>query len=400
MTLQASPAQRTSYYPALRKKGRTPPTCATDRSEADEVEEAIKEIPSPSRARARRAAQTKAFDDNSVAEVVTGQHTPTRRRQKSIEDGRPSTPCKCIGSTAAVDNQQPRTQSRRASSRRGVAAWEVDLADLRVGECIGAGTTAEVFRATWHGTDVAVKRLRGYLPVELQRELSVLSQFRHPNLVLFMGASMVGNPEIVSELCEGGTLFRLIHQRLELSLSWSQRLKVALDTAKGMNFLHRQQVVHRDLKSLNLLLAAQVEEQGIAPWVKVSDFGLSRFLPFASSAPGITCHGMMTGGVGTALWMAPEVLSGNSYSEKVDVYSFAIVLYEVLCRWIPFEGSGLEPVSIAVAVISGRRPDLRHTPPDCPSGFRDLMTTCWIHDPAKRPAFDVVLEMLKEVKCT
>jgi serine/threonine protein kinase len=275
----------------------------------------------------------------------------------------------------------------------------VDIAQLQLGECLGAGATAEVFAASWHGTDVAVKKLRGPLPSEFQRELSVLSQFRHPHLVLFMGASMSGNPMIVSELCEGGTLFRLLHLQRDLQISWPQRLKISLDVAKGMNFLHRQSVVHRDLKSLNLLLAAKVPDQGVTPWVKVSDFGLSRFLPVTPSTSGSACHGIMTGGVGTALWMAPEVLSGNSYNEKVDVYSFAIVLYELLCRWIPFEGCGLEPVSIALAVTSGRRPDLRYAPPDCPPSLCRIMKSCWMHCPSQRPTFDAALGMLKEVRC-
>merc|ERR1712232_1402918 len=98
------------------------------------------------------------------------------------------------------------------------------------------------------------------MPAEFRREVAVLLQLRHPNLVLFMGASVApGHPIIVSELCEGGTIFRLLHLRLELPLSWSQRIKVADDTAKGMNFLHMRRVVHRDLKSLNLLLTTKVE---------------------------------------------------------------------------------------------------------------------------------------------
>merc|ERR1719498_556249 len=257
-----------------------------------------------------------------------------------------------------------------------------------------------LFKASWHGTDVAVKKLRGPLRSEFQRELAVLSQFRHPHLVLFMGVSTTtGYPKVISELCDGGPLFRLLHQQKHVPLSWSQRLKAALDTAKGMNFLHRQQVVHRDLKSLNLLLAAKVVDQSISPWVKVSDFGLSRFLPLAPSGASGPCHATMTGGVGTALWMAPEVLSGNSYDEKVDVYSFAIVIYELLTRWIPFDGSGLEPVSIAVAVTTGRRPDTRYVPTDCPTPLCRAMRSCWSHSPCQRPTFDAVIEILKQTQC-
>merc|ERR1719247_534019 len=100
-----------------------------------------------------------------------------------------------------------------------------------------------------------------------------------------MGMSSVGHPRIVSELCDGGSLFGLLHQQKDVPLSWQQRLKMALDTAKGMNFLHRQHVVHRDLKSLNLLLAGKLLNADATPWVKVSDFGLSRFLPLTPSGP-------------------------------------------------------------------------------------------------------------------
>jgi len=381
----------TSYYPAfgIRKKSRTPLKCSVVKEESQaQIREAITEIPSPSRSRARRAKQ---LQDNNAAQRENAGGCPWDAPE-AMEAAKAAAP-------PAEVAEAKGEATPRAAANVGAESFEVDLAELRIGECIGAGTTAEVFRASWHGTDVAVKKLRGPLPSEFQRELAVLSQFRHPHLVLFMGVSTAGHPKIVSELCEGGTLFRLLHQQKEVPLSWPQRIKVALDTAKGMNFLHRQRLVHRDLKSLNLLLSAKVTDRGVTPWVKVSDFGLSRFLPqCAPSGPCALPHGMMTGGVGTALWMAPEVLTGNSYDEKVDVYSFAIVLYEVLCRWIPFDGSGLEPVSIAVAVTSGRRPDMRCVPTDCPISLCRVMKSCWGHAAAQRPTFDAVLEMLKQAQ--
>jgi len=364
----------TSYYPAYRKKSRTPPSAIkVDCPQAD-ISEAIKELPSPTRSRAKAKLQAKTAQDHSPRQPKTAQADKAARSPSAA----PPAPRNTIVAAQA---------------------FEVDLADLQIGECIGAGTTAEVFKASWHGTDVAVKKLRGPLPSEFHRELAVLSQFRHPHLVLFMGVSTTGHPKIISELCDGGTLFTLLHHQKQMPLSWPQRLKMALDTTKGMNFLHRQQVVHRDLKSLNLLLGAKVD-QSITPWVKISDFGLSRFLPLAPSGnPCVPCHILMTGGVGTALWMAPEVLSGNSYNEKVDVYSFAIVLYELLTRWIPFDGCGLEPVSIAVAVTTGRRPDTRYVPTDCPSSLCRTMKSCWAHSPSQRPTFDAVIEILKQIQC-
>jgi len=278
--------------------------------------------------------------------------------------------------------------------RNTVEPWLFNFEELELCEIIGTGFTAEVYRARWQGTEVAVKRLRSPWPTEFHRELSVLQEFRHPNLVLFMGACTSGEPAIVSELCEGGSVFQLLHQCLGVALSWSQRLKVALDTAKGANFLHCRRVVHRDLKSLNLLLFAKVTGPEDVPQTKISDFGLSRPLPAPSCGSTVGGPCVMTGGVGTCHWMAPEVLSGMSYNEKADVYSYGVVLYEIACRHIPFEGSGLEPVSVAVAVSRGERPSLRHLPFDCPEELRYAMQRCWGQVPMARPGLLAVIDEL------
>jgi len=270
--------------------------------------------------------------------------------------------------------------------------WEVDPSELRLEE-FGSGTTAEVHRGSWHGTDVAIKKLRqsGPLSVEFMRELSVLVRLRHPNLVLFMGVSTQVPPMIISEFCVGGTVFALIHQRPEYMLLWSQRLKIAFDVAKGMNFLHRRQVVHRDLKSLNLLLASVMINKDDIPAVKISDFGLSR----AWWSDQTNSQAFMTSGAGTYHWMAPEVLNGCSYDEKIDVYSYGICLFELLSRRIPYEGSGLEPLSIAIAVSKGCRPDITRIPQDCPADLHFTMECCWAHCSTGRPGFDTILETLR-----
>lgn len=318
----------------------------------------------------------------------------------------PGPQCSCSPNVAGIQHHAPvaaqpvvaKALSSQLSEPVGHcrSEWEVDHAELRLEELLGTGSTAEVYRAGWHGTDVAVKKLRssGQLSTEFRREISVLLRLRHPNLVLFMGAcTQASSALIISEFCAGGTVFALLHQQRKLALSWKQRLHFALDVAKGVNFLHRRQVVHRDLKSLNLLLANAVQNGEDVPQVKVSDFGLSRVFKADQVS---AC---MTSGAGTYHWMAPEVLSGHSYDEKIDVYSYGICLFEFITRRIPYEGSGLEPVSIAVAVSKGRRPDMSCIPPDCPADLRFTMECCWAHRPSGRPGFDTILETLKLVKC-
>jgi len=406
-----------SYYPALRKKPSQMSICVSeDKPGTPDVSAvaqpepvALFEIPSPSRARATREArlhrqeleELRNFDgvcspSNDVSSLHQGPcpQTPPQtdastqhQAFKEVEQSRSRTPPPPPVPSMCIPVGKPRA--------RFSEEWEVDLGELSFKNLVGTGTTAEVYRASWHGTDVAVKQLRSPLLLEFKRELAVLLQLRHPNLVLFMGASSIGRPVIISEFCSGGTLFELLHQRRDLSLSRLQASKIALDTATGMNFLHRRHVVHRDLKSLNLLLAARVDGPDDAPWTKIADFGLSRNLPQHQSAQTGGSDCMMTGGVGTCHWMAPEVLNGNQYDEKVDVYSYAIVLYELVCRRIPYFDSGLEPVSIAIAVCRGIRPDLKHVPKDCVSELRSVMERCWSHCPADRPSFDGILETLR-----
>ena len=156
---------------------------------------------------------------------------------------------------------------------------------------IGAGASADVFKATYKENDVAVKKLKftnhgqntgkTNLTKEFKREIATLIKVRHTNLVNFMGACISdqnGDVLILTEYCFGGTLFTLLHEKRAVQLTMKQRYRMALDIAKGMNFLHIQepQILHRDLKSLNLLMVEQVAGGTDHVQVKVTDFGLSR----------------------------------------------------------------------------------------------------------------------------
>jgi serine/threonine protein kinase len=281
--------------------------------------------------------------------------------------------------------------------------WEIPPEEFKLGAKIGSGITAEVFHGIWRGTAVAVKQIKlGGSKVNpkiveaFKRELIVMVRCRHPNLVLFMGASTISPPiRLISEYCEGGTLFDILHNRPEIELCWKQKIKILLDVAKGMNYLHhcKPSIVHRDLKSLNLLLAEKVEDEFDTPIVKIADFGMSKIKENVDNTA-------MTANAGTYHWMAPEVLDGNSYNEKVDVYSYGIVMFEVVCRAIPYEESGLDAIKIAVAVSKGRRPNLDYIPKSCPENLISMMKECWDADPNKRPTMDLIIEKLRTIRPT
>jgi len=157
---------------------------------------------------------------------------------------------------------------------------------------------------------------------------------------------------------------------------WELVKRVAAGAARGINYLHCGQpaVLHRDLKSANILLDESYN-------AKVADFGLSRLKAQTRS---------MTGNCGTVQWMAPEILSNESYAEPSDVYSYGIILWELLVRECPYEG--MSPIQCALAVLND---DSRPKVPDwCPPTFVALITMCLERDPRLRPTFSQILSAL------
>ena len=166
---------------------------------------------------------------------------------------------------------------------------------------------------------------------------------------------------------------------------------IALDVAKGMTYLHNafgSAILHRDLKSLNLLITQPVLGESDYICTKITDFGLSRENGMANE--------MMTAHTGTYHWMAPEILNAEKYTEKADVFSYAIVLYEIITRTTPYQG--LTGAQIAAKVVNNQeRPDLSLIPDDCPDKMKELMILSWNQNPSERPSFEELTKRLKEI---
>merc|ERR1712064_229794 len=198
---------------------------------------------------------------------------------------------------------------------------------------------------------------------------------------------------IITEFCAGDCCFELLHNNDNVELCWRQQLKMCSDVAKAMAYLHNfdPRIIHRDLKSLNLLLVKSVRTPEDKPEVKVSDFGLSRMKDKAEDE-----WTSMTTAAGTCHWMAPEVAAGSSYDEKVDVYSFAMILFEVICREIPFEDE--EPSNVGSLTQEGFRPEVicREIPfeDEEPSNVGSLTQEGFRPDPKQRPPFDKIYDIL------
>jgi Janus kinase 2 len=186
----------------------------------------------------------------------------------------------------------------------------IDHRHITLKEELGAGAFGVVYKAIWKGTVVAVKKLSiddGSIKQDVMREFgaeaSVMAELRHPNIVNFMG--VVLHPEFVGlmmEFCPKGTLYNIIHEGNFTTMDWSLMLRLLIDSACGMNFLHQHvpAIVHRDLKSLNLLVSA--DWRG-----KVADFGLSALKEMVDPGADTAKKEPTAGVVGSLVWCAPEV---------------------------------------------------------------------------------------------
>eukprot|EP00871_Galdieria_phlegrea_P005258 jgi/Galph1/5733/GphlegSOOS_G4318.1 len=300
--------------------------------------------------------------------------------------------CHCIICETAKNLQKVSVSTKNTPFTGGSAlirslnpAFEIDPSEIEWGPLIGQGGFGQVYKARFRGTTVAVKTISATALVnqnaikEFQSEVAVLCTLRHPNVILFMGAC-IRSPHlfIVTEFMSRGTLFDILH-RYRIPVNWNLMKRMALDVCRGMTYLHASKLLHRDLKSSNLMLDDHFT-------LKVGDFGLTRLISTQTQGP-------MTGQCGTFQYMAPEVLANQPYSEKADVYSFGIILWEMTTKQLPYYG--IQPMQVAVAVLSKQmRPPI---PPQCPTELAQLIQTCWHQDPNRRPSFPEIMKILEQM---
>ncbi|WZZ68945.1 hypothetical protein YC2023_080315 [Brassica napus] len=294
------------------------------------------------------------------------------------------------GPNSGGDRVSDRSTGDESSKSDGtlddVSDCEILWEEITLGERIGLGSYGEVYRGDWHGTEVAAKKfldqdLTGEALEEFRSEVQIMKKLRHPNIVLFMGAvTRPPNLSIITEFLPRGSLYRLIH-RPNNQLDERRRLRMALDAARGMNYLHScsPMIVHRDLKSPNLL----VDKNWV---VKVCDFGLSRmknstYLSSKSTA-------------GTAEWMAPEVLRNEPADEKCDVYSYGVILWELFTLQQPWGRMNAMQVVGAVG-FQHRRLDI---PDFVDPAIAELISKCWQTDSKLRPSFAEIMVTLKKLQ--
>ncbi|ESW20146.1 hypothetical protein PHAVU_006G184700 [Phaseolus vulgaris] len=266
--------------------------------------------------------------------------------------------------------------------------WNIDMSQLFFGLKFAHGAHSRLYHGVYKDESVAVKIIMkpeddesGDLACRLEkqfvREVTLLSRLHHQNVIKFSAACR--KPPvycIITEYLSEGSLRAYLHKLERQTISLEKLLTFALDIARGMEYIHSQGVIHRDLKPENILINEDYR-------LKIADFGIA--------CEEASCD-LLADDPGTYRWMAPEMIKQKSYGKKVDVYSFGLILWEMLTGTIPYED--MNPIQAAFAVVNkNSRPVI---PSDCPPAMRALVEQCWSLQPDKRPEFWQIVKILEQ----
>eukprot|EP00602_Paraphysomonas_sp_CaronLab_P007860 CAMPEP_0185032518 /NCGR_PEP_ID=MMETSP1103-20130426/20669_1 /TAXON_ID=36769 /ORGANISM="Paraphysomonas bandaiensis, Strain Caron Lab Isolate" /LENGTH=964 /DNA_ID=CAMNT_0027568451 /DNA_START=200 /DNA_END=3094 /DNA_ORIENTATION=+ len=301
------------------------------------------------------------------------------------------------GSSTDIDLRQcfaKATQARHLTTNETLVM--IDPKEIILSKIIGEGSFGRVWSGVWRNNNVAVKdfvfaqaALTGgsqhvnSIVEEIIGEAIVMTCLNHPKILQLYGCSLTMQAVwIVSELCPRGSL-RMLLNDTNTELSLATKASLCLDIADGMMYLHRRKppIIHRDLKTHNVFITEPSPGKYKA---KIGDWGSAR-------AIALTKEKTLTQGVGTACWLAPEVIVNAHYSKESDVYAFAIVLWEVFTRQEVYPRLNAAQI-IAKVANDGLRPAM---PFDCP--WESLMRKCWSHAPGDRPSFAHIMSELSTI---
>ncbi|XP_062851907.1 serine/threonine-protein kinase B-raf [Trichomycterus rosablanca] len=307
----------------------------------------------------------------SLTNVKMPQKSPCQQRERK-------------SSSSSEDRNKMKTLGRRDSSDD----WEIPEGQITLGQRIGSGSFGTVYKGKWHG-DVAVKMLNVTAPTPQQlqafkNEVGVLRKTRHVNILLFMGYTTKPQLAIVTQWCEGSSLYHHLHI-IETKFEMIKLIDIARQTAQGMDYLHAKSIIHRDLKSNNIFLHEDLT-------VKIGDFGLATV---KSRWSGSHQFEQLSGSI---LWMAPEVIrlqDKNPYSFQSDVYAFGIVLYELMSGALPYSNINNRDQIIFMVGRGYLSADISKVRSNCPKAMKRLMADCLKKKREERPLFPQILASIE-----
>ena len=275
-----------------------------------------------------------------------------------------------------------------------ITNWIIKSNTIKILRKIGEGNSSDIFLGIYRGIEIAEKRLhlnKEKNITEFKREVSSFISLNHPYLLIFFG--VIAEPKhlsIITEYCPGGNLHELLYKKKHIYLSWKIRKEFLLQIAIGMNYLHTNNppILHRDLKSLNILLTNDLKKSNDITDIKIADLGLS----VVNEKKNLSNER-----VGTCHWMAPEVINCQRYTTKSDVYSFGIIIWEVCTREMPYDSINNRETILYRVSVNRERPNIKRMPNDTPEKLKELMEQCLEHEPNKRPSFENIIKIIKEI---
>uniref|UniRef100_A0A7N0SWM8 non-specific serine/threonine protein kinase n=1 Tax=Kalanchoe fedtschenkoi TaxID=63787 RepID=A0A7N0SWM8_KALFE len=359
---------------------------------SDTFKEARKDLkrfstPLPQRSKPEKKSSGKFFSSKEPKESKSKSNYQKTRSSTS--------PLRHLGSMKISDRPKSRKDSSWAKyfDHGGVRVtavdeWMVDLSQLFLGLRFAHGAHSRLYHGIYKEQPVAVKiitvpdddengAMAARLENQFSREVSLLSRIHHQNVIKFVAACR--KPPVfcvVTEYLSEGSLRAFLHKLEHKTLPLEKVMGVALDIARGMEFIHAQGVIHRDLKPENILIDQDFR-------MKIADFGIACEEAYCDA---------LADDPGTYRWMAPEMIKHKSYGKKVDVYSFGLILWEMISGSIPYED--MNPIQAAFAVVNKKlRPAI---PEDCPPAMKALIEQCWSSHPDKRPDFWQLVKVLEQ----
>ncbi|CAK8987928.1 RasGEF domain-containing serine/threonine-protein kinase X (Ras guanine nucleotide exchange factor X) (RasGEF domain-containing protein X) [Durusdinium trenchii] len=266
--------------------------------------------------------------------------------------------------------------------------YDLDRSKVKLGPVLGRGAFSTVYKAEYNGMTLAVKKQEiadSDLERYIHKELAILRRCSHEGLVRYIGACKVDNTHIyiATEYCTGGDLRRLLQK--DVAISWNLRVDIALGMAEAVTYLHHRQLIHRDIKTENVLLDSDLKP-------KLCDFGFARGTETHKGGRPMTM-------CGTDEFMAPEVIFGMEYNDKADIFGLGIIFAEMIARKVP----GKEHAFLERHPMNGFNVDpdelegllATYKPPE---SFHMLCRECLAGEPDNRPSSEDVFDWLDDLR--
>ncbi|KAL9456062.1 hypothetical protein AB3S75_005309 [Citrus x aurantiifolia] len=321
-----------------------------------------------------------------------------QQETKASSNSYSTSPLRHLGSLRVTERYKSRKESAwtkyfdhggvRVNAVDAADEHTVDLSQLFLGLRFAHGAHSRLYHGIYKDEPVAVKIIRipdddenetlaARLEKQFNREVALLSRLHNSNVIKFVAACK--KPPVycvITEYLSEGSLRAYLHKLEHKTLPLPKLIAIALDIARGMEYIHSQGVIHRDLKPENVLIDQEFH-------LKIADFGIA--------CEEVYCDAL-SDDPGTYRWMAPEMIKHKSYGRKVDVYSFGLILWEMVAGTIPYEE--MNPIQAAFAVVNKNlRPAI---PGDCPPAMAALIEQCWSLQPDKRPEFWHIVKVLEQ----